>query len=133
MISNLSSSVSPLIDRLCARRWTKNSLLGARAVVGRIQQQRPGDDECRQFNSLYSNPLPHPKGPMRVFHLGHSLVGRDMPAMLAQLAPKGHAYESQLGWGTTLKAHWGPKEEINVSMLGRSGTQISGRYPHLSL
>ncbi len=30
-----------------------------------------------------------------------------MPAMLAQLAGEGHRYESQLGWGTTLKAHWG--------------------------
>ena len=30
-----------------------------------------------------------------------------MPAMLAQLAGAGHRYESQLGWGTTLKAHWG--------------------------
>ena len=44
---------------------------------------------------------------MRVYHLGHSLVGRDMPAMLAQLAGEGHRYESQLGWGATLKAHWG--------------------------
>lgn len=47
-----------------------------------------------------------PTGPMRVFHLGHSLVNRDMPAMLAQLVP-GHSYDSQLGWGTTLQAHWG--------------------------
>jgi hypothetical protein len=30
-----------------------------------------------------------------------------MPAMLAQLAPPGHRYDSQLGWGTTLMAHWG--------------------------
>ena len=51
--------------------------------------------------------LPAPEGPMNVFHIGHSLVNRDMPAMLAQLAPKGHKYNSQLGWGTTLKAHWG--------------------------
>ena len=33
--------------------------------------------------------------------------------MLAQLAPPGHSYESQLGWGTPLKAHWEPKEQIN--------------------
>jgi hypothetical protein len=52
-------------------------------------------------------PLPAPTGPLNVFHLGHSLVNRDMPAMLAQLAPPGHAYDSQLGWGTTLQAHWG--------------------------
>jgi hypothetical protein len=48
-----------------------------------------------------------PPGPLAVFHLGHSLVNRDMPAMLAQLAPSGHSYDSQLGWGTTLQAHWG--------------------------
>lgn len=54
-----------------------------------------------------ATPLPAPQGPLNVFHLGHSLVNRDMPAMLAQLAPKGHRYDSQLGWGTTLQAHWG--------------------------
>lgn len=54
-----------------------------------------------------SGDLPAPTGPMSVFHLGHSLVNRDMPAMLAQLAPQGHRYDSQLGWGTTLQAHWG--------------------------
>ena len=48
-----------------------------------------------------------PDKPLNVFHLGHSLVNRDMPAMLAQLAPSGHSYDSQLGWGTTLQAHWG--------------------------
>jgi hypothetical protein len=51
-----------------------------------------------------------PAGPLSVYHLGHSLVNRDMPAMLAQLAPPGHRYDSQLGWGTTLKAHWGDAE-----------------------
>ena len=51
--------------------------------------------------------VPKPARPMTVFHLGHSLVNRDMPAMLAQLAPPGHQYDSQLGWGTTLQAHWG--------------------------
>jgi hypothetical protein len=45
-------------------------------------------------------PLPAPKGPLKTYHLGHSLVGRDMPAMLAQLA--GHEYHSQLGWSKAL-------------------------------
>jgi len=58
-------------------------------------------------------PLPAPDGPLRVFHLGHSLVGRDMPAMLAQLAGDGHAYDSQLGWGTSLREHWEPDLPIN--------------------
>ena len=54
-----------------------------------------------------------PAPPARaVFHLGHSLVGRDMPAMLAQLAGPEHRHESQLGWGTSLKAHWEPEMEI---------------------
>ena len=52
------------------------------------------------------HPLTPPDAPLRVYHLGHSLVGRDMPAMLAQLAGAGHGHESQLGWGTTLKEHW---------------------------
>lgn len=51
--------------------------------------------------------VPKPERPLTVFHLGHSLVNRDMPAMVAQLSPPGHSYDSQLGWGTTLKAHWG--------------------------
>lgn len=63
--------------------------------------------------AAYSEPVPAPSGPVRVFHLGHSLVGQDIPAMLAQLAPPGHGYESQLGWGTPMKAHWEPKEQIN--------------------
>ena len=57
--------------------------------------------------------LPAPKSPLSVFHLGHSLVGRDMPAMLQQLAGPGHRYDVQLGWGTPLKAHWEPDIEIN--------------------
>ena len=63
--------------------------------------------------ALYARPLSRPEGGQRVYHLGHSLVGRDMPAMLAQLAGPGHRYESQLGWGTSLKEHWEPSLEIN--------------------
>ena len=69
-----------------------------------------GDAEMAEF---YAKPLPAPSGPLKVFHLGHSLVGRNMPAMLEQLAPSGHDHASQLGWGTTLKAHWEPDVEIN--------------------
>lgn len=60
------------------------------------------------IKSAYGTSLPPVSGPLRVFHLGHSLVGRDMPAMLAQLAGPDHGYESQLGSGTTLKEHWEP-------------------------
>lgn len=64
----------------------------------------------QEMAALYATPLPAPTGPLNVFHLGHSLVGRDMPAMLAQLAGHGHA--SQLGWGTPLKTHWEPDDPI---------------------
>ncbi|MCR9125432.1 MAG: hypothetical protein NXH82_04840 [Rhodobacteraceae bacterium] len=65
-----------------------------------------------QVDAVYATPLPAPDRPMRVFHLGHSLVSRDMPAMLAQLAPAGHGYDSQLGWGTSLQEHWYPEMPI---------------------
>ena len=65
----------------------------------------PSADAVR--TQLTATSVPVPQTPLTVFHLGHSLVNRDMPAMLAQIAPRGHAYDSQLGWGTTLQAHWG--------------------------
>lgn len=66
-------------------------------------------------------PLPPPAGPLRVYHLGHSLVGRDMPVMLAQLA--GHDHASQLGWGTPLRAHWEDRVEI-------TGFAAENAHPH---
>lgn len=57
-------------------------------------------------------PLTPPQAPLTVFHLGHSLVGSDMPHMLAQLAGDGHRWNSQLGSGTSLKQHWEPGEPI---------------------
>jgi len=65
-----------------------------------------------EFDAVYAQPPAPPTKPLRVYHLGHSLVGRDMPAMLAQLAGEGHRYESQLGWGTPLESHWGPESKI---------------------
>lgn len=62
---------------------------------------------------LYTTPLAPPDKPLRVFHLGHSLVNRDMPAMLEQLAGAGHDYRSQLGWGASLRSHWEPGAKIN--------------------
>ncbi|ESW60848.1 MAG: hypothetical protein Q27BPR15_09730 [Rhodobacter sp. CACIA14H1] len=66
----------------------------------------PGLDDAAMA-ARFADPLPPPERPLRVFHIGHSLVNRDMPAMLAQLAGNGHRYESQLGWGATLQSHWG--------------------------
>ena len=65
------------------------------------------------LSELYATPLAPPDKPLRVFHLGHSLVNRDMPAMLEQLAGAGHDHRSQLGWGATLKSHWEPDMPIN--------------------
>ncbi len=72
--------------------------------------------------ALYARPLAPPEGPLRVFHLGHSLVGRTMPAMLEQLAPPGHRHDSQLGWGTSLKQHWEPGATI-------AGFEVENAHP----
>ncbi len=80
--------------------------LGA-AVTGAAYWALTRPPSAASVRAQLAAPLPAPEGPQAVFHLGHSLVNRDMPAMLAQLAPPGHRYDSQLGWGTTLQAHWG--------------------------
>ena len=84
------------------------SVLGA---TGWIVSQKPKALSDQELAALYDAPLTSPSGPMSVFHLGHSLVGRDMPAMLAQMA--GHEHASQLGWGAPLKAHWEPDIEVH--------------------
>lgn len=66
----------------------------------------PAPLDGAMLNTIYEAPLAAPDKPLAVYHMGHSLVARDMPAMLAQLAGEGHRYESQLGWGTPLKSHW---------------------------
>lgn len=60
------------------------------------------------IDRLYAQKNPPVEGPMSVYHIGHSLVGRSMPALVAQLAPQGHSYETQSGWGAELQAHWEP-------------------------
>jgi len=65
------------------------------------------------LDALYTAPLPPPDKPLRVFHIGHSLVNRQMPLMLENLAGPGHEHGLQIGWGTSLKAHWEPKVTIN--------------------
>jgi len=85
----------------------------ALAGAGALALQSRGDNGADRARALYAQPLPAPDAALNVFHLGHSLVGRDMPAMLAQLAGPEHKYNSQLGWGTSLKQHWEPGETIN--------------------
>lgn len=91
------------------------SLMSACGLLGRCDGAGPLDEAARA--ALYAAPLPAPGEALSVFHLGHSLVGRDMPAMVQQLAQasglEGHRYDSQLGWGTPLRAHWEPDVAIN--------------------
>lgn len=89
-----------------AIRWVLpvGLLAAALAAMGFARWSKPAPLDPAAFAALYAAPLPPPEGPIAVFHLGHSLVGRDMPAMLAQLA--GNSYASQLGWGASLKQHW---------------------------
>jgi hypothetical protein len=65
---------------------------------------RPRSLSDGDWQAAFATPLTPPTGPLKTYHLGHSLVGRDMPAMLAQLA--GHNHRSQLGWGASLQQHW---------------------------
>ena len=83
------------------------SLGGLGAAAGALYWGLTRPPSAASVRAKLAAALPAPQAPLTVFHLGHSLVNRDMPAMLAQLAPPGHRYDSQLGWGTTLQAHWG--------------------------
>lgn len=89
------------------RRSAILGALGALAGAGGVYGIWSRPPSAAAVRAQIADPVAAPQGPLSVFHLGHSLVNRDMPAMLAQLAPPGHHYDSQLGWGTTLKAHWG--------------------------
>ncbi|MGD9865227.1 MAG: hypothetical protein AB7S99_18645 [Pseudodonghicola sp.] len=91
-------------------------LLPAAAVVAGLAWWlwlRPKLPDAATVAAAYATPLAPPDRPLAVYHLGHSLVGRDMPAMLAQLAGPGHRYQLQLGWGTSLREHWEPDLTIN--------------------
>ncbi|MDT1063071.1 hypothetical protein RM190_14435 [Paracoccus sp. CPCC 101403] len=87
-----------------------------------MPQAMPAHDSGQDVLSLYEQKRILPDGPIPVYHLGHSLVGRDMPAMLAQLA--GHDYALQLGWGTALREHFEPGETIN----GFAQENVTPRY-----
>ncbi len=86
-------------------------LLTACGMLNRCSTPDPMDEAA--YDALYSTGRAPQEAALRVFHMGHSLVGRDMPAMLSQLAGDSYSYDSQLGWGTPLKAHWEPDEAIN--------------------
>ncbi|TDT73129.1 hypothetical protein BDE40_3311 [Litoreibacter halocynthiae] len=79
--------------------------------VWRSSSHKPLGQEA--FDALYEAPAPKPPQTMNAMHLGHSLVSHDMPELLVQLSDGRYHYNSQLGWGTFLKAHWDPDTPIN--------------------
>lgn len=81
------------------------------ALFGNLGCSKQLSDE--KIDRLYNDKLPSENHALRVYHLGHSLVGHDMPYMLKQLAGEKHQYHSQLGWGATLRSHWDPNVPIN--------------------
>ena len=81
-------------------------------VLAVLSPAQTAEDRGEDVQDYYSQRRAPPSGPLQVFHLGHSLVGREMPAMLAQLAGQGHDYALQLGWGATLRSHFEPDVEI---------------------
>jgi hypothetical protein len=82
--------------------------LAALAGLGTVWwRSAPAGPDDATMTALYAAPLPPSEAPLAIYHIGHSLVNRDMPAMLAQLAGDGHRYESQLGWGAPIRSHWG--------------------------
>jgi hypothetical protein len=71
---------------------------------------KPPALSAEEYAALYQTPLPMPQTGLGVYHLGHSLKGPDIPAFLSQMADAaglgGHRYNSQLGWGASLRDHW---------------------------
>lgn len=102
------------------RRWLIAGLGAVAAFVSaayfRRMLTRLDALSAPELAARYSAALAPVDHGMRVYHLGHSLVGRDMPAFLAQIAAQAglgeHRYHSQLGWGTSLRTHWEAGEPI---------------------
>ncbi len=70
---------------------------------------RPPVLSVAELAARHAVPLAPPEGSLKVYHLGHSLVNRNMPAMLEQMAHAAgfvdHSHNSQLGWGASLDEH----------------------------
>jgi hypothetical protein len=111
----------PMFDRLKMR--SSALVMVVLASLGLSRCDRPAPLDMAAFDALYSDPALASTGPQRVFFVGHSLVGRDMPAMLTQLSGADMAgYESQLGWGASMKSHWEPDVPVN-------GFEVENAHP----
>lgn len=88
----------------------------------------PDPLERADFDALYDTPLAPPQQAISVYHLGHSLVGHQMPVMLTQLAEAGHIHASQLGWGANLRQHWDP--DVPINGFEESNQHPQHRDPH---
>lgn len=118
------------------------ALGGAALLLLRRLREAPSLSEA-EFAARYTRPLPAPQQGMATYHLGHSLVGRTMPHMLAQLAHAAgfaaHSYASQLGWGASLAQHRdGPvpgfdAENAHDKHLPAKAAITSGRFDSIVL
>ncbi|MGP9789176.1 hypothetical protein [Roseinatronobacter sp. NSM] len=85
------------------------------AVWRTLGEPRPLSAQDRA--ALYKSALPQPHASLTVYHLGHSLVGHDIPAFIGQLAAHAgfpdHRHHSQLGWGSSLRDHWDSAHPVN--------------------
>lgn len=88
-------------------------LIAVAATVYWLRYHVPAPLDQAKTDALYMVPAPVADPGLNVLHLGHSLVGYDMPEMLVQLAGAGHRYNSQMGWGSFLKDHWDPSAPRN--------------------
>lgn len=98
-------------------RYVPHALVVALAACGWQKTLDPA-----ALDALYAQPLAPPTQALRVFYIGHSLVNKDVPRILDQLAGAGHEHRSQLGWGTPLKSHWEPDIPIK-------GFEVENAHP----
>jgi hypothetical protein len=120
--------------RTLRRHGPLSALLVLLAACGGLVRScwAPSPLSPAEMDALHAAPDPAPAdGPLAVYHLGHSLVGRDMPAMLEQLAPEGHRHHSQTGAGTSLREHWEP--DVPIFMFEEANDHPRHRDPREAL
>lgn len=98
------------------RLFALTALLGLCALTLGYALRPPAPLDRDERLAHYTAPLPKPDGGFATYYLGHSLIGPDIPAFVVQLAQAagkpGARYNSQLGWGASLRTHWDPNEAI---------------------